>query len=51
LVAVMHVDCDENATLKDAHSVVDHVAHEVEHAVPAARIEVHMDPGTDPHRH
>jgi hypothetical protein len=31
--------------------VVERVAHEVQHAVPAARVEVHMDPGTDHHHH
>jgi cation diffusion facilitator family transporter len=51
LVAVMHIDCDSAATLKEAHAVVERVEHEVEHAVPAARVEVHMDPGTDHHHH
>jgi cation diffusion facilitator family transporter len=51
LVAVMHVDCDPAASLKEAHAVVERVAHEVQHAVPAARVEVHMDPGTDHHHH
>jgi cation diffusion facilitator family transporter len=51
LVAVMHIDCDERSSLKDAHSVAERVEHEVQHAVPAARIEVHMDPGTTPHEH
>jgi cation diffusion facilitator family transporter len=51
LVAVMHVDCDEDSSLKEAHSVVERVQHEVEHTVPAARVEVHMDPGTTHHHH
>ena len=51
LVAVMHIDCDENASLKQAHSVVEKVEHEVRHTVPAVRIEIHMDPGTGHHHH
>jgi cation diffusion facilitator family transporter len=51
LVAVMHVDCDEDSSLKEAHRIVERVEHEVQHAVPAARVEVHMDPGTAAHEH
>ena len=51
LVAVMHVDCDEDASLKDAHRVVEQVEHRLRHTVPAARVEIHMDPGTAHHHH
>lgn len=51
LMAVLHIDCDAGATLHDAHEVAQRVQHEIQHRVPAARIDVHMDPGTDPHHH
>jgi cation diffusion facilitator family transporter len=51
LVAVMHVDCAAEASLRDAHAVAQRVEHEVAHAVPAARVDVHMDPGVDAHDH
>ena len=51
LWAVMHISCDEEATLKEAHSVVERVHHEVSHAVELAQLDVHMDPGVDPHSH
>jgi cation diffusion facilitator family transporter len=51
LVAVMHVSCDANASLKDAHEIGQRVEHAVSHAVPEARIDIHMDPGTDVHEH
>lgn len=51
LVAVMHVDCPPDATLAQAHDIAQAVEHEVEHRVPAVRIDVHMDPGTGMHEH
>jgi len=51
LVAVMHVDCDAGMSLKDAHAVAQRVEHEVAHAVPEARIDIHMDPGVEAHEH
>ena len=51
LVAVMHVDCDANLSLKDAHAIAQHVEHEVAHAVPEARVDIHMDPGIETHQH
>jgi len=51
LVGVMHVDCDPEVSLKIAHELVQRVEHEVGHDLPAARLDIHMDPGTAPHRH
>jgi cation diffusion facilitator family transporter len=51
LVAVMHVDCDPAASLKEAHEVAMRVDHEVSHALPEARLDIHMDPGRDEHEH
>jgi len=51
LVAVMHVDCDSRATLKEAHALAIRVEEAVRHDVPAARLEIHMDPGTAKHKH
>ncbi len=51
LVAVMHVDCDPKATLKEAHALAMRVEGAVCHEMPEARLEVHMDPGTEPHSH
>ncbi len=51
LIAVMHVDCSAEATLKDAHALAQRVEHEVAHAVPAARLDIHMDPGAEAHAH
>jgi cation diffusion facilitator family transporter len=51
LVAVLHIDCEPGATLVEAHQLAQRVEHEVQHHAPVARIDVHMDPGTDPHRH
>jgi cation diffusion facilitator family transporter len=51
LWAVMHIDCDAQATLKEAHDVVERVHHEVSHSFELGRLDVHMDPGTDEHRH
>ena len=45
LMAVLHVECDGNATLAQAHVIAEAVEHEVEHRVPAVRLDVHMDPG------
>jgi cation diffusion facilitator family transporter len=51
LVAVMHIDCAADATLKHAHETAQRVEHEVAHAVPGARIDIHMDPGVESHAH
>ena len=51
LVAVMHIDCDPEATLSHAHELSQKVEHEVKHHLPSARVDIHMDPGTDPHEH
>jgi len=51
LVAVMHIDCAADISLKDAHAIAQRVEHEVAHVVPEARIDVHMDPGTESHEH
>ncbi|HSR22598.1 MAG TPA: cation transporter dimerization domain-containing protein, partial [Candidatus Eisenbacteria bacterium] len=51
LMAVMHVDCAADASLKDAHALAQRVEHEVAHAVPEARVDIHMDPGVDAHEH
>jgi len=51
LVAVLHVDCPPDATLAQAHDIAQAVEHEVEHQVPAVRLDVHMDPGTGVHHH
>lgn len=51
LAAVMHVDCSAKATLKEAHELGQRVEHAIRHAVPQARVDVHMDPGLDAHVH
>jgi cation diffusion facilitator family transporter len=51
LVAVMHVDCDAESSLQDAHALAQRVEHEVAHAVPGARLDIHMDPGVEAHEH
>jgi cation diffusion facilitator family transporter len=45
LIAVLHVECAPDATLAQAHDIAMAVEHEVEHRVPAVRLDVHMDPG------
>lgn len=51
LVAVMHIDCDPDSSLREAHAIVLRVEHAVEHSLPIARLTVHTDPGTDHHHH
>jgi len=51
LWAVMHIDCDPDATLRQAHEVAQEVEHEVGHRLDLARLDVHMDPGTTSHEH
>jgi cation diffusion facilitator family transporter len=51
LVAVMHVDCDPKSSLEEAHALSMRVEEAVTHQVPAARLEIHMDPGTAMHKH
>lgn len=51
LMAVMHVDCAADASLRDAHALAQRVEHEVAHAVPEARVDIHMDPGVEAHEH
>lgn len=51
LVAVMHLDCDADATLREAHALAQRVEHEIAHMVPEARLDIHMDPGAEEHAH
>src|SRR6266571_1390775 len=51
LVAVMHVACNPKSTLEDAHALAMRVEDAVCHEVPAARLDIHMDPGTAKHKH
>lgn len=51
LVATLHIDCDPDASLSAAHHVAVHVEEAICREVPAARVEIHMDPGTEEHRH
>jgi len=51
LVAVMHVACDPKSTLENAHALSMRVEDAVCREVPAARLEIHMDPGTARHTH
>ena len=51
LVAAMHVACDPKSTLAEAHELSMRVEDAVCHEVPAARLEIHMDPGTTHHKH
>ena len=51
LVAVMHVACDPGSSLKGAHDLAMRVEDAVCQQVPAARLDIHMDPGTLEHRH
>ncbi|MEP7106065.1 MAG: cation diffusion facilitator family transporter, partial [Chloroflexota bacterium] len=51
LWAVIHIDCDPDASLREAHDVAERVQHEVGHEVELGRLDVHMDPGTSPHEH
>jgi cation diffusion facilitator family transporter len=51
LVATMHVACNPKSTLEDAHALAMRVEDAVCHEVPAARLEIHMDPGTAMHHH
>ncbi|GAC1613874.1 MAG: cation diffusion facilitator family transporter [Candidatus Dormibacteraceae bacterium] len=51
MAVVMHVACDPSLTLKQAHDLAMEVEHEVGHAVPAGRLDIHMDAGLDHHHH
>jgi cation diffusion facilitator family transporter len=51
MAVVLHVDCEPGLSLKEAHDLALKVEHEVGHAVPAGRLDVHMDPGTGHHHH
>ncbi|MHB8613902.1 MAG: cation diffusion facilitator family transporter [Candidatus Dormibacteraceae bacterium] len=51
LVAAMHVACDQRSTLAEAHDLSMRIEDAVCHEVPAARLEIHMDPGTAHHKH
>ena len=51
LDVVLHVDCARDVDLVRAHEIAMEVEHEVGHHVPAGRVDVHMDPGTEPHVH
>jgi cation diffusion facilitator family transporter len=51
LVATMHVSCNPKSTLEDAHALAMRVEDAVCHEVGAARLDIHMDPGTAKHSH
>jgi cation diffusion facilitator family transporter len=51
LSIVMHIDCDPDARLDQAHELAEKVEHEVAHHVGAAQIDIHMDPGVEHHHH
>lgn len=51
MAVVIHVDCDPRLSLREAHDLAQSVEHAVGHAIPAGRLDVHMDPGTDHHHH
>ncbi len=51
LWAALHIDCDADATLREAHDLAERVHHEVSHSVDLGRLDVHMDPGTAAHQH
>jgi cation diffusion facilitator family transporter len=51
LAAVMHVDCDPDSSLEQAHEVATRVEHAVSHVLPEARLDIHMDPGPAEHEH
>jgi cation diffusion facilitator family transporter len=51
LAATMHIDCRADASLAAAHEVAVRVEHAVAHALPEARLDIHMDPGVGDHRH
>lgn len=51
LVAVVHIDCPADATLRKAHDIAQTVEREVQRQVPAVHLDVHMDPGTGRHSH
>lgn len=51
LAAVVHLDCAPDITLQVAHQIAVEVEHAIAHQLPEARIDVHMDPGTDAHQH
>jgi cation diffusion facilitator family transporter len=51
LVAVMQVASNPKSTLEDAHALAVRVEHAIRHEVPAARLDIHMDPGTAKHKH
>jgi cation diffusion facilitator family transporter len=46
LVAVVHVDCDPAANLKQAHDIAVAVDREITNKVPTVRLDVKVDPGT-----
>ncbi len=46
LIGVLHVECSGELTVAQAHDIAIAVEHEVEHRVPAVRLDVHMDPAT-----
>jgi cation diffusion facilitator family transporter len=51
LSVVMHIDLDPRLSLRAAHDLALKVEHEVGHAIPAGRLDVHMDPGVGQHQH
>jgi cation diffusion facilitator family transporter len=51
LVAVLHLDCDADASLAAAHGIAQKVEHAVSHRFPEVHLDIHMDPGVDEHVH
>jgi cation diffusion facilitator family transporter len=51
MAVVIHIDLDPGLSLREAHDLALEVEHEVGHAIPAGRLDVHMDPGTGHHHH
>ena len=51
LVAVLHIDCAPDSSLAQAHDVALAVEKAVQKVVPAAHLDVHMDPGLGTHSH
>jgi cation diffusion facilitator family transporter len=51
LIAVMHIACRPEASVSEAHEIALRVEHSVAHHLPAARLDIHMDPGTTAHSH
>ncbi len=51
MAVVLHVDLDPELSLREAHDLALEVEHQVGHAMPSGRLDVHMDPGVGHHHH